>query len=141
MKLATTTGDFTRYFPDTESRIRALYRAGFRHIDLSLYRDADPASVFTECTMPRLLVSTESASPVSEMPVMVMRQFIAFPFAQESTMRFTSASSSSHGRIVSAKRRNCSSPSLTKNRCAAGVSSVFRRFFSERSSESSFAVS
>ena len=46
MKLATTTGDFTRYFPDTESRIRALYRAGFRHIDLSLYRDADPASVF-----------------------------------------------------------------------------------------------
>ena len=46
MKLTTTTGDFTRYFPDTESRIRALYRAGFRHIDLSLYRDADPASPF-----------------------------------------------------------------------------------------------
>ena len=46
MKLATTTGDFTRYFPDSESRIRALYRAGFRHIDLSLYRDADPNSVF-----------------------------------------------------------------------------------------------
>ena len=46
MKLATTTGDFGRYFPDNESKIRALYRAGFRHIDLSLYHDADPASVF-----------------------------------------------------------------------------------------------
>ena len=46
MKLATTTGDFTRYYPDSESRIRALRRAGFCHIDLSLYRDADPASVF-----------------------------------------------------------------------------------------------
>ncbi len=46
MKLATTSGDFTRYFPDNENRIRALFRAGFRHIDLSLYHEADPASVF-----------------------------------------------------------------------------------------------
>ena len=46
MKLATTTGDFGRFYPDNESKIRALYRAGFRHIDLSLYHDADPGSVF-----------------------------------------------------------------------------------------------
>ncbi len=46
MKLATTTGDFGRFYPDNESKIRALRRAGFRHIDLSLYRDADPKSVF-----------------------------------------------------------------------------------------------
>lgn len=46
MKLATSTGDFGRYFPDNERRIRGLARAGFRHIDLSLYQDADPASVF-----------------------------------------------------------------------------------------------
>ena len=48
MKLATTTGDFGRWFPDNESKIRALHRAGFRHIDLSLYRDADPKSVFLQ---------------------------------------------------------------------------------------------
>lgn len=48
MKLATTTGDFGHYFRDNESKIRALHRAGFRHIDLSLYGDADPASVFMQ---------------------------------------------------------------------------------------------
>ena len=46
MKLATTTGDFGRRFPDNENRIRALCRAGFRHLDLSLDREADPKSVF-----------------------------------------------------------------------------------------------
>ena len=48
MKLATTTGDFGRFYSDNESKIRALYRAGFRHLDLSLYRDADPKSVFMQ---------------------------------------------------------------------------------------------
>ncbi len=37
MKLATSTGDFTGYFDNDEARVDALYRAGFRHIDLSLY--------------------------------------------------------------------------------------------------------
>ena len=46
MKLATTTGDFGRYFPGNEDRIRALHRAGFRHIDLSLYGDNTEASPF-----------------------------------------------------------------------------------------------
>ena len=46
MKLATTTEDFLRYYPDSADRVRALYRAGFRHVDLSLYGDARPDSVF-----------------------------------------------------------------------------------------------
>ncbi|MBQ8578232.1 MAG: sugar phosphate isomerase/epimerase [Clostridia bacterium] len=36
-KLATTTGDFARYYKDDEDRIRAMHRAGFRFVDLSLY--------------------------------------------------------------------------------------------------------
>lgn len=48
MKLATSTGDFSRYFPDNESRIRALHRAGFRHVDLSLYQEAKSDSVFLQ---------------------------------------------------------------------------------------------
>ena len=40
MKLATTTCDFGMY-PTHEERIRHLYDAGFRYIDLSLYTEAD----------------------------------------------------------------------------------------------------
>lgn len=40
MKLATTTCDFGIY-PSHEERIRHLYDAGFRYIDLSLYTEAD----------------------------------------------------------------------------------------------------
>lgn len=36
MKIATTTGDFGFYCPTNEERIRELYRAGFRYIDLSM---------------------------------------------------------------------------------------------------------
>lgn len=38
MKIATTTGDFTRFCKNDEERIRELYRAGFRYIDLNMYR-------------------------------------------------------------------------------------------------------
>ena len=37
MKLATTTGDFEFYCKTYEERIRHIYEAGFRYIDLSLY--------------------------------------------------------------------------------------------------------
>ena len=37
MKIATTTGDFGFWCPTNEERIRELYRAGFRYIDLSMY--------------------------------------------------------------------------------------------------------
>ena len=37
MKIATTTGDFSRFCKNDEERIRELYRAGFRYIDLSMY--------------------------------------------------------------------------------------------------------
>lgn len=37
MKIATTTGDFGKYCKDDESRIRELYQAGFRYIDLDMY--------------------------------------------------------------------------------------------------------
>jgi len=37
MKIATTTGDFGVYCNTDEERIRELYRAGFRYIDLSMY--------------------------------------------------------------------------------------------------------
>ena len=40
MRLATTTCDFGMY-PTHEERIRHLYDAGFRYIDLSLYTEAD----------------------------------------------------------------------------------------------------
>ena len=40
MKLATTTCDFGIY-PSHEERIRHLYDAGFRYIDLSLYTESD----------------------------------------------------------------------------------------------------
>ena len=39
MKLATTTADFARFTASNTERIRHLYDAGFRHIDLSLYDD------------------------------------------------------------------------------------------------------
>ena len=37
MKIATTTGDFSPYCKTNEEKIRELHRAGFRHIDLSMY--------------------------------------------------------------------------------------------------------
>lgn len=37
MKIATTTGDFKFYCKTDEERIRELYRAGFRYIDLDMY--------------------------------------------------------------------------------------------------------
>lgn len=45
MKIATTTGDFDFYLDNDEARIRELHRAGFRYIDLSMYRVA-PGSVY-----------------------------------------------------------------------------------------------
>ena len=38
MKIATTTGDFEFYCKTDEERIRELYRAGFRYVDLLMYR-------------------------------------------------------------------------------------------------------
>lgn len=37
MKIATTTGDFTRFAASDVERIRELHRAGFRYIDLNMY--------------------------------------------------------------------------------------------------------
>ena len=37
MKIATTTGDFTKYAENDSQRIRELYDAGFRYIDLDMY--------------------------------------------------------------------------------------------------------
>ena len=48
MKLATTTGDFGHIYNDNTDRIRALYRAGFRHIDLSMYQDNTADSPFMQ---------------------------------------------------------------------------------------------
>ena len=41
MKIATTTEDFVDYFGKQEDRVKALYDAGFRYIDLSLYNVGD----------------------------------------------------------------------------------------------------
>ena len=38
MKIATTTGDFGRYVESDKDRITELHRAGFRYIDLNMYR-------------------------------------------------------------------------------------------------------
>lgn len=46
MKLATTTGDFSRFEPTHEGRIRAVTEAGFRYLDLSMYNDNTAASPF-----------------------------------------------------------------------------------------------
>ncbi|MCR5264926.1 MAG: sugar phosphate isomerase/epimerase [Clostridiales bacterium] len=46
MKLATTTGDFRKVYPDRAEQIRALHRAGFRHIDLNLYQENTAGSDF-----------------------------------------------------------------------------------------------
>jgi len=40
MRLATTTGDFSKFDMSDQERIRALYDAGFRCVDLSMYRGA-----------------------------------------------------------------------------------------------------
>ncbi len=40
MKIATTTGDFSKVCPTDEARVQALYDCGFRYIDLSLYDGA-----------------------------------------------------------------------------------------------------
>lgn len=37
MKIATTTGDFSHYFPNDIDRIRALNKAGFQYVDLDMY--------------------------------------------------------------------------------------------------------
>ena len=37
MKLATTTDDFSRYYPEHTERIKAIADAGFKYIDLSFY--------------------------------------------------------------------------------------------------------
>ncbi len=50
MKLATTTGDFERFYGKLEERIKALAKAGFKHIDLSLYNENTKASLFMQDT-------------------------------------------------------------------------------------------
>lgn len=44
MKLATTTGDFDGCFDSYEEKIRALYEAGFRFIDMNFYTQLSPDS-------------------------------------------------------------------------------------------------
>lgn len=46
MKIATTTGDFEHYCNNDCDRIRELYNAGFRYIDLSMYNIARPDNVY-----------------------------------------------------------------------------------------------
>ena len=46
MKIATTTGDFSRFYDSDTERIRALHRAGFRYVDLSLYSIKETNQVF-----------------------------------------------------------------------------------------------
>lgn len=46
MKLATTTGDFGRYFPEHTDRIKAVADAGFKYIDFSFYTEAKKDSLF-----------------------------------------------------------------------------------------------
>ncbi len=46
MKLATSTGDYSRYFDDHEERIRHVATAGFKYIDFSFYTEAKANSVF-----------------------------------------------------------------------------------------------
>ena len=45
MKLATTTGDFDRYCPEMNERIRHVAEAGFKCVDISLYNEAKSNSV------------------------------------------------------------------------------------------------
>lgn len=47
MKIATTTGDFGFYCNTDEERIRELYRAGFRYIDLNMY-SFTPKSIYMQ---------------------------------------------------------------------------------------------
>ena len=47
MKIATTTGDFGVYCQTDEERIKELHRAGFKHIDLSMY-EWTPDSVYMQ---------------------------------------------------------------------------------------------
>lgn len=47
MKIATTTGDFTRYCKTDTERIRELARAGFRYVDLNMYH-CDPDSPYMQ---------------------------------------------------------------------------------------------
>ncbi len=39
MKPATATGDFERFYGKLEERIKPLAKAGFKHINLSLYNE------------------------------------------------------------------------------------------------------
>ncbi len=48
MKLATTTGDFSKFGLNWEEKIQALYRAGFRHIDFNLYNENTMQSPFMQ---------------------------------------------------------------------------------------------
>ncbi len=46
MKLATTTGDFALFTPSHAERLRHVYDAGFRYVDLSMYDDFGGDSPF-----------------------------------------------------------------------------------------------
>ncbi len=48
MKLATSTGDFDKFDICLEEKIQLLYEAGFRHIDLSLYKENTLESRFMQ---------------------------------------------------------------------------------------------
>ena len=45
MRIATTTGDFDRYCPEMNDRIRHVAEAGFKCVDLSLYGEAKPDAI------------------------------------------------------------------------------------------------
>lgn len=49
MKLATTTGDFSRFFIDHKERVKHVADAGFRYIDLSMYTIFDQDPLFCGC--------------------------------------------------------------------------------------------
>lgn len=48
MKLATTTADFTRYCSTIEDCIKNVAEAGFKYVDLSLYEENEPTSLFMQ---------------------------------------------------------------------------------------------
>ncbi len=48
MRLATTTGNFDKFNISLEEKIRLLYNAGYRHTDLSLYKENTPDSRFMQ---------------------------------------------------------------------------------------------
>ena len=48
MKIATSTGDFYLHCKTDEERIRELYRAGFRYIDLDMYHFTEQSPLMGE---------------------------------------------------------------------------------------------